>query len=443
MRLERLHVRRFKSLYDVDLSFDDFSILTGPNGSGKTNIVDAIAFLGEVYSFGVEYAVGRAGGIDAIAFRDKRRTTIGVTFEVKASFIIGEARMLALTLRRVQGNPGYEELRNQQFSITHKFTLKPASEQNATDYAVSTETLALSVLTEGVETTLFIARSADDGESAPDIESVELPVDMSDRSRRAAEFLRNNLDRVSTDSLMAVAPGASILEWLRILPAVREFQTRMSYIRAYRLNPAGCREPGVLTPNATLDSNGGNLPAVVARLSRSEPEVWSKVLAGMRQLLPDLEKVDAVPSAEHGLVLRFYETGRGRPWSAVEVSDGTIQTLAMLIALHDPRPPIVVVEEPENTVHPWVLRRFVEEARALRGKQVVLTTHSPVLLRLVRPEDVYLLWRAAGRTKVQRLLKLLPDARRLYYDEGFDVFELYDSGLIPEGVPGFVPNVMP
>lgn len=435
MRLERLHVRRFKSLYDVDLHLEDFSVLTGPNGAGKTNIVDAIAFLGEVYSFGVEYAVGRAGGIDAIAFRDKRRTTIGVEFDVRATFTLRETRALRLVLtRHLRAEGASSEVRDQIFAISHKFTLKPASEQSATDYAVSTETLNLTLVSGDGIIPLLTASSAEDGESAPEVEISPSDASLTPVQRSARQLLLNNVERVTSD-LLGVAPGASILEWLRLLPPVREFQNRMSYIRAYRLNPAGCRQAGVLTPNATLESNGGNLPAVVARMSKSEPAVWEKILVSMRQLLPDLTRIDAVPSAEHGLVLRFYESDRVRPWSAYEVSDGTIQALAMFAALHDPRPPIVVVEEPENTVHPWVLRSFLEQARGLKNKQVVLTTHSPVLLRLIRPEDVYLLWRMKGKSKVQKLTKLLPDVRRLYYEEGFDVFELYDSGMISEAVP--------
>ena len=75
MRIDELRVRRFKSLYDVAWQPGHFSVVTGPNGSGKTNLVDSVAFLSEVYRYGVDYAVGRAGGIDSIAYRSKRRTT--------------------------------------------------------------------------------------------------------------------------------------------------------------------------------------------------------------------------------------------------------------------------------------------------------------------------------------------------------------------------------
>ncbi|MGW7595534.1 AAA family ATPase [Streptomyces rubiginosohelvolus] len=211
----------------------------------------------------------------------------------------------------------------------------------------------------------------------------------------------------------------------------------MSFIQAYRLNPSSCRKPGALTPNASLDSGGRNLPAVVARMALRQPDVWQRVMAGMRHIMSGLEDISTEPSPDSGgLVLKFHEKGGGRPWFAREVSDGTIQALALLIALHDKRRPIVLIEEPENAIHPWVLRRFLEDCREVGDRQVVLTTHSPILLKLLRPEEVVLLWRASGKSHIKPLVKAMPEAHDLYYEKGFDVFDVYDSGLIPQSLPG-------
>lgn len=432
MRLEQLHVRRFRSLYDIELKLGDFSVLTGPNGSGKTNVVDALAFLGEVYNLGVEYAVGRAGGIDAIAYRDKRRTTIGVSFDVTSSMTLDE--LPSYSRGRFFGDID-ADVSERVFVVNHTFVLKPASEDSA-DYAVSTERLSMALRTATGDQVLFSTVTAT-ADEPPEMTLYPLSGDISDEDRRVSAFLLSNYERATASGdTYGIPNGASLLEWLRLIPGIREFQRRMSYIKAYRFNPAGCRASGVLTPNAALESDGGNLPAVVARMKKRERRVWQRVFASMRTLLPTLTDIEAVPSAEHGLVLRFQEEGRGRPWSAHEVSDGTIQALAMFAALSDSRPPMVVMEEPENTVHPWVLRRFIDQVREAGEKQVVLTTHSPVLLKLVRPEEVHLLWRVQGKSRLKALTRIVPDARRLYYQEGFDVFELYDSGLVAEAVPG-------
>jgi predicted ATPase len=69
--------------------------------------------------------------------------------------------------------------------------------------------------------------------------------------------------------------------------------------------------------------------------------------------------------------------------------------LAYLAILYSPDPPrVLLIEEPENGVHP---RRLVDVLRILKelvseqGKtQVLLTTHSPYVVDLFKPEEVTL-----------------------------------------------------
>ncbi|WP_392872779.1 AAA family ATPase [Streptomyces sp. LN499] len=435
MRLESLRIKRFKSLYDVSLDFSKFRVLTGPNGSGKSNLVDAIGFLGEVYRFGTDYAVGRSGGIDSIAFRARRRTTIGVQFVVKASLSLTEFTA-GRTIRARRLN-----LPDQQFSIEHSFTIKPASGSSTSDYAVTEEVFTVHSDVDGERVEILWLASAEGAdrqlrmidasavhEDAHEVFRIVLGYVWRERERAAQEELFN---------IPASQTGVGLDSIATAIPIFREFRQRMSFIQAYRLNPTACRKPGALTPNASLESDGGNLPAVVARTALRQNAVWQQVMSGMRHIMAGLEEISTEPSPDSGgLVLKFHEAGGGRPWFAREVSDGTIQALALLIALHDRRRPIVLIEEPENAIHPWVLRRFLEDCREVGDRQVVLTTHSPVLLKLLRPEEVVLLWRTSGKSHIRPLLKTLPEARDLYYEKGFDVFELYDSGLIPQSMPG-------
>nr|WP_204076578.1 AAA family ATPase [Planotetraspora phitsanulokensis] len=412
------------------MELEPFSVITGPNGSGKSNLVDALAFLGEVYRFGFEFAVGRAGGMDAISFRDKRRTTIGVKYTAKALLKLSEIRNIGYARKKLQEEYGEVDL-----ELEHHFVLKAAPSATGLDYIVEAESLELSAYLLG-EWILLLHVKAGSAGSSIEVTASYLSHERQDVSDVAVAALGNITKYLNSISEDSAGLGQSLFEIFRLAPVVREYQIRMGLIRAYRLSPDSSRQPAVLTPNATLDSHGGNLPAVVARISRQQPSVWQSILAGMRQLLPDLVTITTEPSAERGLILQFNETNRGRPWSSHEVSDGTIQALALLVLLHDSRPPLILIEEPENAVHPWVLRRFLETCRSLLNKQIVLTTHSPILLKLVRPEEVFLMWRTQGRSKLRPLLTTSPEVRGLYYEKGFDVFELYDSGLIAQAIPG-------
>lgn len=78
---------------------------------------------------------------------------------------------------------------------------------------------------------------------------------------------------------------------------------------------------------------------------------------------------------------------------AANASGGALVTLAFLTLIHlrEPRK-LLLIEEPENGLHPSRLKEIVELLRGMvesrNDCQVILTTHSPLLLDYVQPEEV-------------------------------------------------------
>ncbi|MEK7734873.1 MAG: AAA family ATPase, partial [Pseudomonadota bacterium] len=54
--LKSLRVQHFKSLADVFVEFSPITILVGQNGSGKSNVVDALRFLRDSLRHGLDHA---------------------------------------------------------------------------------------------------------------------------------------------------------------------------------------------------------------------------------------------------------------------------------------------------------------------------------------------------------------------------------------------------
>ena len=62
-RIREIHIRNYKSIAQAVVRLGDLNVLVGANGSGKSNFVDAIAFVRDCLLDSVEQAVMRRGGM--------------------------------------------------------------------------------------------------------------------------------------------------------------------------------------------------------------------------------------------------------------------------------------------------------------------------------------------------------------------------------------------
>ena len=115
---------------------------------------------------------------------------------------------------------------------------------------------------------------------------------------------------------------------------------------------------------------------------------------------------------------------------------GTLQTIAILVAVLSPGTSLVVIEEPENSIHPWGLRNLVEAFRiASEKKQIMLTTHSPILIDHLSPEEVWVVQKPGTETKIDPLLSLDSSLKESWGQGKFTLSEYLDSGAVPQAVP--------
>jgi len=49
---------------------------------------------------------------------------------------------------------------------------------------------------------------------------------------------------------------------------------------------------------------------------------------------------------------------------------------------------VFLIEEPENGIHPRAVESVLQSLSSVYGAQVLVATHSPVILGLVKPRDV-------------------------------------------------------
>jgi predicted ATPase len=423
-------------LYDVTLVPKSFTVLVGPNNAGKTNLADSLEFLGQIARNGLEVAVSREGGFENLAFRRARRTTKPVEFSVAGTVTGPELS------RPFPVGPANARRRAwQDFSMVleYAFALRASSESRDADFRVTSEDLVLRVYGPSAGATVRLTRREQVVEVDTSIH-VQTSTEGALDEEGAKEELERMLDPFNVTSFNtyledSLEPTALVLNRLSFNVVMRDWLAELGRTRLFQLTPVECRRPGSATPNPELDRHGANLPAVVRYMQRNHRPAWTATLDAMRGVMPGLTAIETHFTTDRRLALLFHEKG-ARAWTSDEVSDGTIQSLALFTCLFDPRVPLALIEEPENSIHPWIVKMFVDACRIAEDKQVIVTTHSPALISYLRPSELDIVWRdGGGRTKVCSLEELDPQAASLWEAGELDLYELVDGGWIRQSVP--------
>jgi predicted ATPase len=354
-RIEYLKVENYRALRSIELAgLTPLTVLLGANGSGKSTVFDVFSFLSECFQSGLRSAWDKRGRAKELKTRDQEGP---VVIELKYR------------------EPGYP-------LITYHLAIDEVAQRPV----VKEEWLQWRRGQQG-KPFRFLDYREGRGRAA----SGELPDEQDEREEVP----------LSSSDLLAVNALGQFEQHPRVA-ALREFITDW-YISYLSIDDA--RKQPEAGPQERLSKTGDNLPNVIQYLSEQHPDRLEQIFQTLRARVPRLEKVFAEAMPDGRLLLQLKDAPFARPILARFASDGTLKMLAYLTVLHDPDPPqFIGIEEPENFLHPRLLRELAEECRrATGGAQLLVTTHSPFFLNGVLPGEVRVLYRdEAGHTQAQR-----------------------------------------
>lgn len=349
-RIEHLRVENYRALRSIELrNITPLTVLLGPNGSGKSTVFDVFNFLSECFQFGLRHAWDRRGRAKEVRTRGQ---TEPVTIEVK-----------------------YREHPKSPLITYHL-----AVDEDRGKPVVVEEWLAWRRGKQTGRPFRFLDYKRGRGSAVSGDEPDET-------DKRVETPLRS-------PDLIAVNTLGQFAEHPRVA-ALREFITGW-YLSYLSVDDArGQPEAG---PQERLSKTGDNLANVIQYLKEQHPQQLDEIFAKLRSRVPRLEKVLAEPMPDGRLLLQIKDAPFAEPVLSRFASDGTLKLLAYMVVLHDPAPPpFVGIEEPENFLHPRLLRELAEECRAATARsQLLATTHSPFFLDGLRAEEVRVLYRDEG-----------------------------------------------
>ena len=427
MLITQLSISNYKSLRAITITPGQLSVIVGANAAGKSNFADCVDFISDVYRHGLEVAVGRKGGYENIAFRRQRRSKLPIKIQLVVEIAGKELK-----------SPSLDS--SQSYRIEHSFAFVARGFSIRTPYEIIEEELIISQQTFSAwEILVTIKRHAQELDVASIYKDQTLDQNPStDRALRRNFFYLSGVTLFQHSfSEQSISTSELFITPLRIfVPAIADLIRLLGNVRVFQISPSRSREHGVPSSSPELERLGSNLPAVIDVMQKENSAAWNSVMEVMRGILPDLMSIDVDYTPSRTLSLFFKEKNSGRPWTTDEVSDGTIQTLALVVAIFDPTSPAIVIEEPENSVHPWITRRILAVCRESQSrKQIIITTHSPIVINAVRPNEVWVIWRTKGESHLEQLVQLDPTFLAMWREGVIPTFDFIDSGALLEALP--------
>lgn len=383
--LRTFHVSNYKSLQDVTVELGALNVLVGPNAAGKSNLLQAIAFLGDVARTDLLPALELHGGIEALFFRGSASQLRELTIAVKAA-VTEHASGTALdeytlTVQASKGVVGRVEQfsfklrggRGRRISVQgSKFEVSPAKGADGRSHSISKQSAALSTL-----------------------------------------------PRLGED-----AGGVQVQQMAELFTSFHVFDP----------NVVAARRPAALELQPRLRSDASNLASVLLSLSRAHPDAFALLVDDLRAIVPGVADLhfEPVGGTTDAVKITLEERNlRGRTDLAY-ASFGTVRALAILAMLHDPAPPkLRCVEEIDHGSHPHALDRLVDRLRASSANgQILLATHSPALVNRLRANELIVCERDpdTGASRIPAITT--DDVNTLMEGEELGLGELWFSGAL-------------
>lgn len=350
--LTTLAVHGYRSLRDVVLPLGPLTVITGANGSGKSNLYRAFHLLADTANDRLIGSLASAGGLTSVLWAGPEQITGAMRRgEVPIQGTGSRRAPISLQLGFAADEFGY---------LIDIGLPVPSATMFARDPVIKRELIWAGPVLRPAAT--LLERTARGVRVAASSGRAELPIDL--------------------------PPWASVLDELvdpihrPELTAVRNLVRGWRFYDSFRVDPdAPARQPQVGTRTEVLAGDGHDLAPAVATILES---AWA---ARLQQAVADaFDSAITVTDQGGRFEVALTQTGLLRALTARELSDGTLRYLLLAAALFSPRPPgLMVLNEPETSLHPEVLPALARlmVAAGQRCQLVVVTHSSPLVDALV------------------------------------------------------------
>jgi predicted ATPase len=358
-------------------------VLVGPNGAGKTNFVQALELLGAILERGSTDPI-RELGYDQLIRREKKPARAGLALSATLS-----ATTFALTPMRPTARSA--EFVDEPVEIDVRFVVKGSTRVD--DLGTVVQELKLRTASGSFLIRLDGARVSTEFKGDEKLWwTIRMCLPGLVRRESVPKELGPALQQDAEESVGEFPEG-----WLFVPRLLPRRLARQVQVARLRLDASTLRRDASASDRhvALIGPAGEGLAAAVDRLRGHAPEPsleFRQLLVQLAEVYPRIQDIVPERVQPGRLVLTFKERGITDQLGQTNVSDGVLHALGFLLAVnrHQKASSILAIEEPENAIHPWPLRRIIERTQRTKQGTLIITTHSPTVVNaLTSPDSLF------------------------------------------------------
>ena len=375
--LTKIEALNYRCLRYVSQPLERFHVLVGPNASGKTTALDVAAFMSDLLNDGLEAAIRSRtpDPCDLLFCHKGSRFELAVEAEIPKhlrSIVEDQTRIRYEVRIELEEESGEPSIASEILRFKPEGDVPSPQRQLFPAPLVSPETL---VMSRSRGTKHILSKSPETGK-----DNFYPEVKKGKGSGWVPSFQLGG--RRST--------FANLPEDETRFPVATWFKEFLSAgVESIVLDSLAMRLASPPALGREFKTDGTNLPWVISGLEESHPDVLDDWIAHLQTALPDIEGIRTVEREDdrHRYLKIRYAGGLEVPsWMA---SDGTLRLLALTLLAYLPDlDGAYLIEEPENGIHPRAVETMFQSLSNVYGAQILMATHSPVILNCVDPGDV-------------------------------------------------------
>ena len=386
MVIKKIKVTNFKSFGNLEIELGNFNVLIGPNAAGKSNFVHIFEFLRDIVSSGLNNAVSMQGGVEYL-----RNINIGSSERLSINVVSTQEFGLFRRLREnLIGTKIYETI----YEFALKFNKRGSGFRIAEDKLIQ-KCKFVRLDRPGKK----IKEILGDGEIIIFRTNGKVKIDLNIPERvplKKEDIFPPFLPEEKLPNRTLLFETSYFLIWL--------LEGIFRDISIYDFDPKLPKKATPITGKAELEEDGSNLSIILKNITENK-EKRRKLFNLVKDLLPFVENLDVEKFADKSLLFKLQETYfKNQYLPASLISDGTINITALIIALYFEKKPLVIIEEPERNIHPYLISKVVDMMKdASQKKQIIVTTHNPEIVKYAGLDNILLVSRDKnGFSKISR-----------------------------------------